>query len=130
MLSTDWKIFCDVKSFVFPVLIVSSMSDMDYWWYKGLGGDALGKDAGQALGLAGGVQRSAEERFLLELDENISELSELVEEGIEQKDKENKEEVTTISVAICRQESPPTQNSLEKSIFTLKCSKDVSVKLG
>jgi hypothetical protein len=80
--------FCDVKSFVFSVLIVlSMMSDREYWWTEGLGGDARVEDAGQALGqargLAGGVQRSAEERFLLELDENISVLSELMEEGME-----------------------------------------------
>ena len=49
--------FCDVKSFVFSVLIISSMSDRDYWWTEGLGGDACGEDAGQALGLASGVQK-------------------------------------------------------------------------
>ena len=83
-----------LKSFVFSVLIVLSMSDRDYWWTEGLGGDAREEDAGQTLGLAVGGQKTAEERFLLELDENISVQSELVEEGMEQKDKQNKEEVT------------------------------------
>ena len=79
-----------MKSFVFSVLIVLSMSDRDYWWTEGLVGDAREEDAGQTLGLAVGGQKTAEERFLLELDENISVQSELVEEGMEQ----NKEEVT------------------------------------
>jgi hypothetical protein len=93
------------------------MSDRDYWWTEGLGGDAPGEDAGQALGLAGGVQKSAEEMFLLELDENISVLSELVEEGMEQKDKQNKEEVTTISgVPISSQESPPVVQVVQSSL--------------
>jgi hypothetical protein len=104
--------FCVAKSFVFSVLIVSSMSVRDYWWTEGLGGDARGEDADQALGLAGGEQKSVEERFLMELDENISVLSELVEEGMEQKDKQNKEEITTISGLPSRQESPPVKCSL------------------
>ena len=61
-----------MKSFVFSVLIVLTMRDRDYWWTEGLGGDA-----GQALGLAGGEQKSAEERFLLELEKNISVLSDV-----------------------------------------------------
>ena len=85
------------------------------WTTEGLGGDAFAEDAGQALGLAGGdgVQKSAEESFLLELEENISVLSELLEEGMDQKDKQNKEEMTTLSgVTSSRQESPPVQSSL------------------
>ena len=89
------------------------MSDRDYWWTEGLGGDARGEDAGQAHGLGGGEQRSAEERFLLELDENISVLSDLVEEGMERKDKQGKEELTISSGVPCkRQESPPVKSSL------------------
>jgi hypothetical protein len=55
-LLSDWKMFCDVKSFVFSVLIVLllSMSDRDHWWTEGLGGDAREEDADQALGLADG----------------------------------------------------------------------------
>jgi hypothetical protein len=51
---------------------------------------AQGLSAGQALKLTGGVKRIAEERFLLEFDENIAVLSELVEEGMEQKDKQKR----------------------------------------
>ena len=59
--------FCDVKSFVFSVLIVSSMSHRGYWWTEGLGGDAREEDADQTLGLADGKQRSAEEGSCLNL---------------------------------------------------------------
>ena len=103
------------------------MSDGDYWWTDGLGGDAHEKDADKALGLAGSGQRSAEERFLFELDKNMSELSELVVwYGMEEKDKQKEEKVNIISGFPCiRQESQAVQSSLGNT-SKISCAANVS----
>ena len=39
------------------LIVLRMMGDRDFWRAEGLGGDARCEDAGQALGLASGVQK-------------------------------------------------------------------------
>jgi hypothetical protein len=69
------------------------MSYSDCWCSDGLEGDGADQASDHVHGL------DIEERFLLHLEENISLLSQLVEECQEQKDNQNKDDVPVFSVS-------------------------------
>ena len=103
------KLFCGLKKFCVFSLHVPSMSDSDCWCSDGLEGDGADQASDHVHGLTG-VYSSIEERFLFQLDENISLLSQLVEECQEQTYIQNKDVFSASSNNI--QELPSPQYSL------------------
>jgi hypothetical protein len=85
------------------------VSDRDCWCSDGLEDDGADKASDHVPRLTG-VDSSIEERFLLQLEENISLLSQLVEECQEQKYIQNKDVFSASSNNI--QELPSPQYSL------------------